>query len=63
MPEIRSKIFSLISVLKLFLKYSMWVTYLITIKFAWDEDMKPRVHSRFGCFPLGGLGAFSPRNF
>ena len=61
MPEIRSKIFSLISVLKLFLKYSMWETYLISIKFARDEDMKPRVHSRFGCFPLGGSGGILPQ--
>ena len=39
------------------------VTYLITIKFARDEDMKPRVHSRFGCFPLGGSGSLLPQKF
>ena len=57
----RSKIFSLISVVKLFLKYSMCVTYLITVKLVRDENVKPRVHSRFRCFPLGGVWGHAPQ--
>ena len=26
-----------------------------------DEDVKPRVHSRFRCFPLGGSGGMFPQ--
>ena len=61
----RSKIFSLISVgnlfLKSILKYSMCVTYLITVKLVRDEYVKPRVHSRFWSFPLGGSGGILPQ--
>ena len=61
----RSKIFSLISVgnlfLKSILKYSMCVTYLITVKLVRDEDVKPRVHSRLLSFPLGGSGVILPQ--
>ena len=64
----RSKIFSLISVgnlfLKSILKYSMCVTYLITVKLVRDEDVKPRVHSRFLVFSFRGVwGHCPPENF
>ena len=47
--------------LKSSLKYSMCVTYLITVKLVRDDDVKPRVHSRFRSFPLVGSGGILPQ--
>ena len=41
---------------KLFLKRSLCVAYLITVKLVRDECEKPRVHLLFQCFPVGSAG-------
>ena len=56
------KIFSLISVVKFFLKYLLCVTYLIKIKLVRDEDIKPRACFRYFFF-VGVWGHATPENF
>ena len=52
----------LISVVKLFLKYSLCVTYVITVKSVRDIDVKPTgCICVFWCFPVGGSGDMLPQ--
>ena len=52
----------LISVVKLFLNYSLCVTYVITVKSVRDIDVKPTwCICVFWCFPVGESGDMLPQ--